>query len=345
MWGSGAMIALTARARDGSPGWRPFDGRSNAESEPMRYLALGWTVVVVGCTVGPDYEKPEERTPQGWGEKVVTSAADLSRWWTVFKDPTLERLAGGAVEGNHDLRMAGSRIKEARANLGIAWGGLLPEVDVVGAATRGRISAEGMRFPQTSLYTDHYTAGFAASWEIDLFGGTRRAIEAAAADYEASMEFREAVRVSLVAEVARNYVALRGDQRLRAGFRENLATAKGTADLIRARVRAGLANDFDLVRVESLVSTAEAQLPPVDTAIKQSIHRIGVLLGREPRALAAELEREGAIPAAPASIVVGLPSELLRRRPDIRGAERQLAAATARVGVATAELYPKISLT
>lgn len=312
----------------------------------MKRLALGLAVgILAGCAVGPDYVKPETRAPEAWGEKVDTSAADLSRWWTVFKDPTLERIVGEALDANHDLKIAGARMKEARANLGIAFGGLLPEVDVAGSVTRERSSGNGFRFPGTSLSTDRYTAAFEAGWEIDLFGGTRRGIEAAAADYEASIEFREAVQVSLLGEVARNYVALRGNQRLRAVLRENLASARSTADLIRARIRAGLANDFDLARAESLVANAEAQLPLVESAVKQPLHRIGVLLGREPRALAEELDREAPIPVAPAAVVVGLPSELLRRRPDIRGAERQLAAATARVGVATADLFPRISLT
>ncbi len=312
----------------------------------MKRIAWGVAAAILaGCAVGPDYEKPETRAPQAWGEKVDTSPADLSRWWTVFKDPTLERLVGDAVDANHDLRIAGSRMKEAKANLAFVFGGLLPEVDVAGSISRDRASANSFRFPGTSLYTDRYAAAFEAGWEIDLFGGTRRSIEAAAADFEASIEIREAVRVALMGEVARHYVALRGNQRLRAVMRENLASAKATLDLIKARVKAGLATDFDLARAESLVANAEAQLPPVESALKQPIHRIGVLRGREPRALAAELEREAPIPVAPATVVVGLPSDLLLRRPDVRGAERQLAAATARVGVATAELFPRISLT
>jgi len=311
----------------------------------MRPLALGLVLVLSACAVGPDYVKPETHAPQMWGEKVDTSTADLSRWWTVFKDPALEKLIGDALEGSHDLKIAGARMKESRANLGIASGALLPEVDLTGVAARERLSANGFRVPGQSLYQDRYAAAFEASWEIDLFGGVRRSIEAAAADYEASIESRQAVQVSLLGEVGRNYVGLRGQQRLRAVLRQNLDSAKSTRDLIQARIRAGLANDFDLARAESLVANAEAQLPPVETALKQSVHRLGVLLGREPRALVAELEKEAPIPGAPATIVVGLPSDLLLRRPDVREAERRAAAATARVGVATADLYPRFSLT
>jgi multidrug efflux system outer membrane protein len=301
--------------------------------------------LVAGCTVGPDYQKPETKPPEVWGEKADTSSADLSRWWSVFNDPALEKLVALAVESNHDLRLAGARIREAKADLGIASGALLPEVNLTGAATRIRISENATRFPDSGLYSNLYTGGFGASWEIDLFGGTRRAIEAAEADLETTVVFREAVRVSLLGELAANYVGLRGNQRLLSVLNENLASAKSTADLIRARIRAGLATDFDLARAESLVANAESQLPQVEAALKRSLHRIGVLVGREPRALAGELERVAPIPAAPAGVIVGLPSELLRRRPDIHVAERQLAAATARVGVATAEMFPKISLT
>src|SRR5688572_18584402 len=294
----------------------------------MRRLAVGLALLVSGCAVGPDYEKPQMAAPGGWGEKVDTSAADLSRWWTVFKDPALDGLIDEAIKANHDLRIAGSRVKEARANLGIANGALLPEVGVAGFTTRNRQSENTFPLLGISPYSNRYTAGFEASWEIDLFGGARREIEAASADFEATVEQRNATLVSLLGEVARNYVALRGSQRLRAVLRENLASAKSTSDLIRARVRAGLATDFDMARAESLVSNAEAQLPLVEVAIKQPMHRIGVLLGREPRALAVQLEREAPIPVAPASVVVGLPSDLLLRRPDVRGAERQLAAAT-----------------
>jgi len=302
-------------------------------------------LLTASCAVGPDYLQPQMAAPAGWGERVDTSAADLSRWWTVFKDATLERLVEDAIQANHDLKFAGARVKEARANVGVAFGGLLPEVDLAGSAARNRTSGNGLRLPGTGLYSDRYTAAFDAGWEIDLFGSTRRGIEAAAADYEASIEFRDAVLVSLMGDVARNYVALRGNQKLRAVLQENVKSAKATAELIRARIRAGVATDFDLARAESLVARAEGQVPPVEVALKQSIHRIGVLLGREPRALEEELEKEAPIPVAPAQIVVGLPSELLRRRPDVRGAERQLAAATARVGVATADLFPRFSLT
>jgi outer membrane protein TolC len=138
----------------------------------------------------------------------------LSRWWSVFNDPALEKLVALAVESNHDLRLAGARIREAKADLGIASGALLPEVNLTGAATRIRISENATRFPDSGLYSNLYTGGFGASWEIDLFGGTRRAIEAAEADLETTVVFREAVRVSLLGELAANYVGLRGNQRL-----------------------------------------------------------------------------------------------------------------------------------
>jgi NodT family efflux transporter outer membrane factor (OMF) lipoprotein len=301
--------------------------------------------LLAGCAVGPDYERPPATAPAGWGEKADTSTADLSRWWTLFGDAALDGLIERALAANPDLRVATARVREARALVGVAQGGLLPEVDAGGSYARNRTSENVATFPGIDRYESFYRAGFDAAWEIDLFGGARRAIEAARADYEGAVETHRAVQVSLLAEVARNYVALRGSRRLLAVLRGNVESASSTVDLVRARLQAGVATAFDVARAEAQLASARAQLPSVEAAAKQSIHRLGVLLGRDPQGVAAELAGEAPIPVPPARVVVGLPSDLLRRRPDVRAAERQLAAATARVGEATAELYPKISLT
>jgi multidrug efflux system outer membrane protein len=206
-------------------------------------------------------------------------------------------------------------------------------------------SQSGLLSQLTQTEFDVFQGGFDASWEIDVFGGVRRNIEAARADEQAAIEAGRDAMVSLLAEVARNYIQLRGVQRELAISVENIRSQQDTVDLTRSRFQAGLATDLDVARAEAQVATTRATVPALQTTLQQSIHRLGVLLGQQPTALQAELEKPAAIPPPPPEVPVGLPSELLRRRPDVRRAERQLAGATARVGVATADLFPRFSLT
>jgi outer membrane protein, multidrug efflux system len=311
----------------------------------MKRAVIVLVALAAGCTVGPDYEPPKTAAPATWGQPADTSAADLSTWWTVFNDPTLNRLIERAVRANHDVRIAGARVDEARAQLGVVKGYLLPQVDATADWSKRRVSPNAQPFNINEIYQSRYTVGFDAAWEIDLFGGGRRRIEAAAADLESWNENRRAVLVTLLGDVAVNYVALRGNQLLLTVLRENVATAKGTVELTQARLAAGVATSLDVSRAEALHASAQAALPQVQAALKQTVHRLSVLLGLPPEALAAELEREAPIPTAPDRVVVGLPSQLLLRRPDVRRAERRLASATATIGSAVAELYPRISLT
>lgn len=313
----------------------------------MKKAVLFPFLLLGGCLVGPDYETPELRSPAAWGGAGnVQPAAELARWWTLFRDPTLESLVDRAVRANLDLRAAGSRIREARAQYGVISGALFPALDASASAVRSRTSENSFfgTGPFARYRTD-YVAAIDMSWEIDLFGGGRRAREAAAADVDAAVEDERAARVSLLGEVARAYVALRGSQRQIAVLSENVRSARTIAELTKARVEAGVATSLDAARAEAQLSAGLALLPGAATAVQQSIHRLGVLLGQEPNALRAELAAEGPIPVAPPDVVAGIPSDLLTRRPDVRRAERQLAAATARVGVATAELYPRFFLT
>ncbi len=189
-----------------------------------------------------------------------------------------------------------------------------------------------------------FDVGLDASWEIDVFGGIKRGIEAADADLSASIEDRRAVLVTLVAEIARNYTELRGLRMRETVLRNAIIAQQDTVDLTRSRADVGLATDLDVAQARAELATRTGQLPPVLTAVKQAEHRLAVLIGTHPGSLAGELAEAGGMPTAPGTIPVGLPADLLRRRPDIRRAERQLAAATARIGVATAELYPKFSI-
>ncbi|HVE39152.1 MAG TPA: efflux transporter outer membrane subunit [Planctomycetota bacterium] len=305
----------------------------------------GVALLLSGCMVGPDYEPPPIKPPTEWGEKAETATADLSTWWTVFNDEKLNRLVDMAVRSNHDLRIAAKRVDEARAELGVVMGYMLPEINLDTSFTRSRLSPNGQPFQLSQVYQSRYKVGFDAAWEIDVFGGGRRRTEAAGADLDAWVENRRAVLVTLLGDVGRNYIGLRGNQLLLAVLRQNVATARGTVEITQARLAAGVATTLDVARAEALLASAEAGLPEVEAAIKQTIHRLSVLIGHPPEALTPELAVEAPIPSAPARVVVGLPSDLLLRRPDVRQAERRLAAATATIGVAVAELYPRFSLT
>lgn len=274
----------------------------------------------------------------------------------------LESLIARAVQSNWDLRTAEGRVREARALRGVAGADLWPAIDVSGSYTRQRASENAIPLAlggvggSTSgapapflrglkLDQDLFQTGFDASWEVDLFGGVRRAIEAADADLAASQDNLRDALVSLLAEVARNYVEVRRFQRRLAVAQENLKAQQDTLELTQARFHAGLTSELDVEQAASQLATTRSQIPPLETSLKQGIHRLGVLLGQAPGALLEELSTAAPIPTPPPEVPVGLPAELLRRRPDIRRAERQLAAATACIGVAEADLYPKLSLT
>lgn len=220
---------------------------------------------------------------------------------------------------------------------------------VAGVAQQAASSALNARLqgsgPRTSRDQNLFQAGFDATWELDIFGGTRRAIEAAEADIEAAVESRRDVLVTLLSEVALNYVELRGAQRRLAIARENIRVQQDTVDLTRTRYEAGFTNELDVAQAQAQLAATQSQVPLLESQIRQAIYQLSVLLARPPGALLSELERERPIPANPAEVPVGLPAELVRRRPDIRAAERQLASATAQIGVATADLYPRFALT
>ncbi|MFA9480463.1 efflux transporter outer membrane subunit [Phycisphaerales bacterium AB-hyl4] len=315
------------------------------------------TVMVGGCTVGPDYESPTIDMPATWGslsdEAVVDDHAviptseskSLATWWLAFEDETLSALIERAVRTNLDLHVAQVRVREARARRGIASADLLPTVFGGGAYTRSRTSANAYDDPTAGTEASLYQAGFDAIWEVDVFGGVRRNVEAAAADIAASIEDRRDVLVTLLAEVAQNYAELRSYQRRIAIAQANLEGQRETLAITRMRLDAGLVSDLDVTRARAQVRTTESQIPALESAARQSIHALSVLLAEPPTTLVAALSMSRPMLAAPDDVPVGLPSELLRRRPDIRRAERELASITARVGVATAELFPRFSLT
>jgi NodT family efflux transporter outer membrane factor (OMF) lipoprotein len=277
--------------------------------------------------------------------------ADLSEWWTQFQDSQLQGLVMRALQANLDLQAAASRIRQAREQEIIAGAGHFPSLSatVLGARLHSKsnlLGAFGGRPAGANSPTtlEFYSAGFDATWELDVFGGTRRSIQAARANTEAAVwQFRDA-QVSLSAEVANVYLTLRTAQARIAIVQASAQRQQDLLDLTEARARAGFVTELDVNQQRAQLAATNAQLPPLEAETRATVDALSVLLGQEPGAFASELGAAGPLPSVPTTLPVGLPSDLLRRRPDIRRAERQLAAATAQVGVAVANLYPKFNL-
>ncbi len=309
-----------------------------------------------GCAVGPNYHQPSVATPAHWGEPLnggeTNGPAAVACWWKNFHDPELDSLISRAAQSNLDLKIAQARVREARAEYGIAVGNLLPTVDASGSYARQResqrqplVGPNDRLPPGIPFENNFYQSSFDASWEIDVFGGKRRAVESAKAQVAAAEFGQRDVLVTLLGEVARNYVEARGYQRQLEIAGENIHAQEQVLAITQNRFTNGLANNLDVQQAATLLAITRASVPTLETAIQASIHRLGVLLGQPPEALQTELSSVAPIPAAPPTVPVGLPSELLLRRPDVAQAERQLAAATANIGVAKADLFPKFYLT
>ncbi len=299
----------------------------------------------VGCSVGPDYRPPKTAAPAQWAtDGVNTNAAEVAQWWQSFNDPVLDSLITRAVQTNHDLRIAIARVKEAKAWRSGALADFLPTISASGQYKRQRLSENAQTFTGLKLETESFQAGLDATWEIDIFGGQRRTLEAATAEYAAILEARYGVQVALVAEVARGYLELRGYQRRLAIARQNIVVQREALAITTHRFSAGLASELDMAQARSVLAATEAQVPLLEAALARARHRVEVLLALPPGSLQEELSQPAALPAAPPTVPVGLPSELLRRRPDVRQRERALASATAQIGMQTAELWPKLVL-
>jgi multidrug efflux system outer membrane protein len=311
-------------------------------------------VVVGGCAVGPNYQRPAVSTPTQWNEPLsggeTNASASPAVWWRNFHDAELDSLIDRAAQSNLDLQIAQARVREARAQYGVVNADFLPTLDASGAFERQRQSHNqplfsAFQIPSSAFQNNVYQAGFDASWEIDVFGGKRRTVEAAKAEVAAAEFGRRDTAVTLLGEVARNYVDVRGYQRRLAIANENIAAQAKALAITEKRFTNGLTSNLDVQQARTLLATTTAEIPTLETALRISIHRLGVLLGQPPGTLLAELSKTAPIPAAPPSVPVGLPSELLLRRPDIQRAEQQLAAATANIGVAKSDLFPKFFLT
>ena len=317
-----------------------------------RLLIVGMTSLAVGgCAVGPDFRKPHPQLQAAFTASPASSypttrpvtfngpEADLANWWKRFNDPALDSLIERAIAANLDVRTATSAVRQARYARGVTAAELFPQVNTSGGYRRGGAAGTGP--------TGLYSAGLDASWEIDIFGGRRRAVEAADAQYHATIENRRDVLISVIAEVAVNYVNLRGTQRQIEIAQGNLKLQKKNAQLVRQLFNNG--NGFnsrlDVAQADASVASTASQIPSLEVSARQTIYAISVLLGQSPADLLPELSVQSPLPVAPVDVPLGLPSNLLQRRPDIRRAEAQLHVATAQIGVATADLFPRFSLT
>ena len=319
---------------------------------------IPWAVVtaglLAGCTVGPNYRAPTSALPPQWSERLpageAVTGSSIADWWKGFNDPELNSLIARALLSNPDLSVAESRVREARAQRGIAAAAFWPTADATASYAHARQSAHqpligGLLPPGTSFQYNEYTPGFDASWELDVFGGTRRSVEAADASMAAIVYSRQDVEVTLIAEVALNYIELRGGQRRLAIAALNIKAQQDSVALAQDLFHHGLSSNLDAEQAATVLAQTEADVPTIQNALKANAHHLGVLLGQPPGALLQELANEAPIPSALPLVPLGIPSDLLRRRADVRRAERQLAAATAQIGVATADLFPKFSLT
>lgn len=321
-------------------------------------------MMLTGCaTVGPDYVRPDVPVPTQWNGEFRSLPAGqldtkrLSEWWATLNDPELTSLVNRAIQKNTDLRKAKARVREARARRGVSRAALFPSVDASGSLQHTRSSAQtGIADGSNPLSagsnaqvggtaeSDLYSTGFDASWELDLFGGKRRAVEASQADLETSEEDLNDVLVSLMGEVASNYVDLRSFQTRLSIAEANRDAQQETYQIVQWRYEAGLTTDLDVEQAKYNLEQTTAQIPTLQTGAEKAKNRLAVLLGLNPGFLEKELAERKSIPVSSQGIAYGIPADVLRNRPDVRRAERQLAAETARIGIQIAELYPKLTL-
>lgn len=327
----------------------------------VRALTLGIaTALLAACAVGPDYVRPDVPTPEHFvqAEAAPSPAGDNaaatnggvalvtdSEFWRGFDDPLLTRLVEESLSANHDLRIALANYDRANALLRGAKFDYFPTITANAEASDGRASADqAPGVSRADRDAESYSAGVSASWELDVFGRVRRGVESQRAGAQASADDLQALQVTIVGEVARSYVDLRGlQERLRIA-RENADNQQETLRLVEARFNAGRGSEFDTSRARAQLEATRARVPALEAQVAVTMHRIAVLTGRTPDALIAELDPQQPLPPLPARIDPSTPGDLLRHRPDVAAAEQRLHAATARIGVATADLFPRFTL-
>ena len=309
-----------------------------------RFLTLiCLSLLLTSCTVGPDYQRPLETTPATWmtTSDITTNPVDHA-WWHCFSDPVLIQLIDRAYRQNHDIKIAIERLRQSRANVDSRFADLLPQLSLSAQMERERNTVTA--FPVVKPFAASQTH-FDASWEIDLFGKNRRRLEAEEALSDATLANLNAVQVSVIAEVARNYIDYRLNEELLKITQENLETQKQTVNLTKKQFSAGQAARFDFLRADSQFQTTQSQQPKYTAAMAAAQYRLEVLLGLHPQGLTPTLAMRKGVPITPSKFKIQSPVNVIRQRPDVDAAERQLAAATAMEGVAIAQMYPQLSLT
>ncbi|WP_075294582.1 efflux transporter outer membrane subunit [Pseudomonas fluorescens] len=323
----------------------------------MKHLAW-FTLSLISlsaCTVGPDFQRPQGPQINQWSEPQGRQAASRAvsdslqeRWWDVFHDAQLSALTRRALSDNLDLKLASSRLQQSRAIRQVTTAERYPNVDVGGAYQRKRSSGKGLNDPSgengRSAF-NQWDMGFSAAWELDFWGRVKRETEAADdATLEVAENDRRAVLLSVLAETAQDYIQLRGVQNTRAVTEQNLDVARHSLKLSQLRLADGVATDLDVAEAAAQVAAIEARLPDLQQRQDQLINALSLLMGEPPQALYAQLSKDAPVPQTQRQVAIGLPSELAERRPDIRQAEARLHAATASIGVAKGDFYPRITL-
>ncbi len=332
---------------------------------------LAVILCLAGCTkVGPNFLQPKAKVSENWLDtgdyRIKTEPTDYRSWWQVFNDPVLDRLIARAYRENLNLRAAGVKVLEARAQLGIAVGQLFPQTQQAsgslqynrpsehspqsasqgsGSSQRTSTQTTSPSPSGTSMAFWESQIGLGANWELDFWGKFRRAIESGNASWLASIANYDSALVSLTADVASSYIQIRTLEKRIGIARQNVETQKESLKISEARYEFGTASQLDVDQAKTVLYNTEASVPLLETQLRQAQHGLSVLLGLPPGHLADELAGSSDIPVSPAQVIVGIPADLLRRRPDIRNAELQAAAQCAQIGVAKADLYPAFSLT
>lgn len=313
----------------------------------MRKLAFAISLGLAGCAVGPNYNQPETPVDAQFANSGAASYSPdevQTQFWTTFNEPLLTKLVDQALAANKDLEIARANLRASRAARGLTQFDLFPAVTAGGSRLKVRQSEHQLPgVPEDQREFDDVDAGFDAAWEIDLFGRVRRGVEAARAEEQAAVAQLRDAQVTVTAEVARNYFLLRGLQDQLGVAIRNSENQRQTLSLTEARLDAGRGTELDTSRATAQLQTTLASIPPLRSSIAATIYRLSVLTGQQPNALTPELESVQPAPVLPQLTAIGTPEALLRRRPDVRVAERQLASATARIGVAVGDLFPRVS--
>jgi NodT family efflux transporter outer membrane factor (OMF) lipoprotein len=313
-------------------------------------ILIGLVLLFGGCAmVGPDYVLPTPPEPDKWIEsedpQLESKETDFNQWWTVFNDPVLNTLVETAYGQNLSLQIAGLRVLQARAQLGIAFGFQYPQQQYVGGdASVNQVAKNAPNAAFSDRYYNNYYTSFDAVWELDVWGKFRRAVQTGVADLETSIADYDNILVTLTADVARTYLQVRTNEERLQVARQNVEIQKRSLEIADVRFKAGAVTELDVTQARSLLRSTEALIPEFEANIRRAKNALATLLGKLPGEIDAMLGGPGLIPGVPAEVVVGIPAELLRRRPDIRSAERQMAAQSAQIGFAKADLFPHFSL-